>query len=122
MPSHARPLTRRGARSPTSPIGKSDTMQLQSSREFLKRRPNRELTQLFDRIQQTPAANTYKGMYLTGLVSALNDAGVDYVHPERVQSFKDYSLRAYMELLLDSAVTLYPHDSTRDGLRRLGQL
>jgi uncharacterized protein (TIGR02265 family) len=99
-------------------------MQLQRASELIRLRPELrgELTRLFERIRQTPETNTVKGMYVTGIVQALHDRGVDYTPPERPQAFRDYPLREYMELLLDSAATLYPKTTLNDGLFRLGQL
>jgi uncharacterized protein (TIGR02265 family) len=99
-------------------------MHMLRARELTKQRPElrAELTQLFERIEQTPEANTFKGMYWTSLAGALNAARVDYVPPQRIQAFKDYPLRAYMELLLDSAITLYPNQRPSQGLRALGHL
>jgi uncharacterized protein (TIGR02265 family) len=99
-------------------------MDLQRARHLVERHPesNRELRRLFDWISETPHANTVKGMYVTGIGQALNARGVSYVAPARIHPFKDYPLREYMELLLDSAVTLYPDVPVHVGLYRLGQL
>jgi uncharacterized protein (TIGR02265 family) len=99
-------------------------MALQSARDLLRQRPelHRELTELFARIERTPDTNTVKGMYVSGIVQALETRNITYTPKERIQSFTDYPLRAYMELLLDSAVTLYPGTTVHDGLYRLGLL
>jgi uncharacterized protein (TIGR02265 family) len=99
-------------------------MQLQRASEIVRQRPERqvELTRLFDRIKETPEANTVKGMYVNGIVQALQEHGVNYRPAERIQPFRDYPLRGYMEFLLDSAVTLYPNTTVHDALFRLGQL
>jgi uncharacterized protein (TIGR02265 family) len=99
-------------------------MQLQRASELVRQRPELrgELNGLFERIQETPETNTVKGMYVNGIIQALHNKGVHYNPPERPQPFKDYPLRGYMELLLDSAVTLYPKTNVNDGLFRLGQL
>jgi uncharacterized protein (TIGR02265 family) len=81
-----------------------------------------ELGQFFNWIESTPAKNTVKGMYVQGLLDALDSKGVRRPPREKIQAFRDYSLREYMEMLLDSALTLYPTSTVQIGLRRLGQL
>lgn len=61
-------------------------------------------------------------MYITGVIQALDNVGIEAGAQRRIQQFKDYPLREYMELLLDAAVTLSPEDLPKEGLRRLGQL
>src|SRR5579883_715475 len=99
-------------------------MKLQRARQVMDERPEvrKELKELFERIKQTPATHTVKGMYVGGLVQALQSEGVKYIPKDRIQSFKDYPLNEYMELLLDAAVTLYPKDTVQDALHRLGEL
>lgn len=80
------------------------------------------LRQLLDTIERTPAANTVKGMYVAGIVEALAQRDIAPREQRRYQAFKDYSLRDYMRLCLDAAVTLYPSRSPKEGLRSLGQL
>jgi uncharacterized protein (TIGR02265 family) len=80
------------------------------------------LRQLLDTIERTPAANTVKGMYVAGIVEALAQRDIAPREQRRYQPFKDYSLRDYMRLCLDAAVTLYPSRSPKEGLRSLGQL
>lgn len=80
------------------------------------------LRQLLDTIERTPAANTVKGMYVAGIVEALAQRDIAPRDQRRYQAFKDYSLRDYMRLCLDAAVTLYPSRSPKEGLRSLGQL
>ena len=81
-----------------------------------------ELRQLLLSIEATPATNTVKGMYVAGIVETLAGRDVKPREERRYQAFKDYSLREYMKLCLDSALTLYPTRSPRQGLRSLGQL
>ncbi len=99
-------------------------MKLIRARETLDQRPQfkKELTQLFDRIEKTPRANTVKGMYVGGLVQALSSMGYEAGSGEKITPFKDYPLRDYMEMLLDGAVSLYPKEPVAQGLRNLGQL
>lgn len=80
-----------------------------------------EMRRFFDHIERTPEKNTVKGMYVGGIWEALDSRGVTTPMP-RIQKFKDYPLRDYMELLLDSALTLFPTHSPKDGLRALGRL
>jgi uncharacterized protein (TIGR02265 family) len=87
-----------------------------------KRELRGELTQFFELIESTPAKNTVKGMYVQGVLDALDSRGVKRPPHDRIQPFKDYPLREYMEMLIDSAVTLYPSSTVAVGLRRLGQL
>jgi uncharacterized protein (TIGR02265 family) len=99
-------------------------MQLKRASDLVLQKSERqgELTRLLDRIKETPETNTVKGMYVNGIIQALQEHGVAYRPAERVQPFRDYPLRVYMELLLDSAVTLYPNTTVHDALFRLGQL
>jgi uncharacterized protein (TIGR02265 family) len=94
------------------------------ARELLNQKPNlrRELKTFIEWIDETPAANTVKGMYVGGLLQALDTMGVEAPRRERLHAFKDYPLRDYMDLLLDSALTLYPETTAHDGLLRLGRL
>lgn len=81
-----------------------------------------ELRQLLDAIERTPATNTVKGMYVSGIVEALASRELEPREQRRYQAFKDYSLRDYMRLCLDASVTLYPSRTPKEGLRSLGQL
>jgi uncharacterized protein (TIGR02265 family) len=99
-------------------------MELKSARalaegEDPKRR--RELHELLEHIEQTPASHIVKGMYVSGIMESLDARGVKRP-TTTIHKFKDYPLRGYMELLVDSAVTLYPKQSAKEGLRSLGRL
>src|SRR3954451_12500208 len=80
------------------------------------------LRQLLDTIERTPATNTVKGMYVSGIIEALAQRDTAPREERRYHAFKDYPLRDYMRLCLDAAVTLYPSRLPKDGLRALGQL
>jgi uncharacterized protein (TIGR02265 family) len=99
-------------------------MQLLQARTLMaqKRELRGELTQFFELIESTPAKNIVKGMYVQGVLDALDSRGVKRPPRDKVQPFKDYPLREYMEMLIDSSVTLYPSSTVSVGLRRLGQL
>jgi uncharacterized protein (TIGR02265 family) len=99
-------------------------MQLLQARTVMdqRRELRTELAQFFQWIETTPQKNTVKGMYVQGLLDAIDSRGVTRPPRDKIQTFKDYSLREYMELLLDSALTLYPTSTVQVGLRRLGQL
>lgn len=80
-----------------------------------------DLSDLVSHIDRTPGGHTVKGMYLAGILDALDARKVR--RPDfRVQAFRDYPLRQYMELLLDAAVTLYPNQPIRAALISLGRL
>ena len=99
-------------------------MQLLHARDVLNKKPElrRELKGFIEWISETPAENTVKGMYVAGLLQTLETVGVVPPKRERLQAFKDYSLREYMDLLLDSALTIYPNSTVHNGLRSLGRL
>lgn len=95
---------------------------LDSSKLVTESGPGRqELRQLMDTIQRTPATATVKGMYVSGIIETLANKELAPRETQRYQAFKDYSLRAYMTLCLESAVTLYPTRPPKEGLRLLGQ-
>jgi uncharacterized protein (TIGR02265 family) len=92
-----------------------------------------ELRELLGWIEKTPAQNTVKGMYIGGILETLDHMNVrvesalaEYLpsatSPLKVHAFKDYPLRGYMKLLLDSAITLYGEQTPRQGLTSLGRL
>jgi uncharacterized protein (TIGR02265 family) len=81
----------------------------------------RELRELLEHIDQTPKDHIVKGMYVGGILDTLKAHKVSRPMTS-VQAFKDYPLRDYMELLLDSALTLYPRQGAAEGLRNLGRL
>ena len=81
----------------------------------------KEVGELQSWIDDTPEFCTVKGMYVTGILQALDNFGIE--HPDlRVQAFKDYPLRDYMVLLLNAALTMHPGQAPKEGLRLLGQL
>lgn len=82
----------------------------------------KELTALLERIEKTPRGHAVKGMYVGGLLDALESMGCDVADQQRVPAFRDYPLREYMELLVGGAITLYPNGTVQQGLRSLGQL
>jgi len=99
-------------------------MQLTQTRQrVLENSPIRdELQRYLACIEQTPAAHTVRGMYVGGLVQAIAARNFVPINAEPIHPFKEYSLREYMEMLLDSAISLYPSDTVHDGLRKLGNL
>lgn len=99
-------------------------MQLVQSRALrdIRSVSKKELGELHRWIEETPTSCTVKGMYIVGVLQALENRGIEPREPMRVQQFKDYPLTQYMELLLDAALTLYPESAPKEGLRRLGQL
>lgn len=80
-----------------------------------------QLRELLGHIDRTPKDHTVKGMYVGGILETLKAHKVR-CELTTVQAFKDYPLRDYMELLLDSALTLYPRQAPSEGLRELGRL
>ena len=96
-------------------------MELTRARETLARSGDAELKRLITHIDTTPPDHTLKGMYISGLWEALASKGVSGAPPS-VQQFKDYSLSLFMELLLDSTLTLFPRERPTRGLVRLGHL
>jgi len=99
-------------------------MQLKSARKLAtERAPHKEeLGRFLDWIEKTPSTHTVRGMYVSGLVQAISSMGFAPKSNERIQAFKEYPLRDYMEALLDSAISLYPNLSVHEGLRKLGGL
>jgi len=99
-------------------------MDLKHARSLVEPEGSKGRTQLHEllaHIEQTPKDHTVKGMYVAGILDTLKAHHVS-CKLTTVQAFKDYPLREYMELLLDSAVTLYPRQAPADGLRELGRL
>jgi uncharacterized protein (TIGR02265 family) len=82
----------------------------------------KELTHFLGLIENTPKTHTVRGMYVGGLVQAVQAMGFHPWKDEKIHAFREYSLREYMEMLLDAAISLYPADSVREGLRKLGGL
>jgi uncharacterized protein (TIGR02265 family) len=99
-------------------------MQLQHTQELARTAPHRaaELSAHEEAVRKTPEANRIHGMYVVGLRQLLEAEGIQGHGLEDVQRFRYYPLRNYMQLLLDSATTLYPNSVTREGLRMLGRL
>ncbi|MFO7177216.1 MAG: DUF2378 family protein [Pseudomonadota bacterium] len=94
-------------------------IELKNARSLALKKP--DLADLVGHIDRTPAGHTVKGMYVAGILDALDARKVR--RPDfRVQAFRDYPLRQYMELLLDAAVTLYPSQPIRSALVSLGKL
>ena len=79
-----------------------------------------ELKECLRRIDRTPSTHTVRGMYVGGIVQAIASMGFEPTKVERIHAFKEYSVREYMELLLDSAISIYPGGGVHEGLRRLG--
>jgi uncharacterized protein (TIGR02265 family) len=98
-------------------------MQLVRARTLIsqKTRFSRELQVYFDRIERTPQGHTIKGMYVSGIDDTLQTMGAPRLSEGRVQQFGDYPIRAFMETLLDAAVTLFPQESPSIALKRLGE-
>jgi uncharacterized protein (TIGR02265 family) len=73
-------------------------------------------------IENTPHSARISGMYVAGLYESFAGRGIDIAPPEPIKSFRYYSLREFMELLLDGAVTLHPDLPVSSGLQMLGRL
>ena len=74
------------------------------------------------RISETPAHATVKGMYIDSFLQTLEQKRIPRPTSDRFVSFKDYPLQRYMTMLLEACPTLYPHCSIREGLKRQGRL
>ncbi len=72
-------------------------------------------------IEETPRTATVKGMYVDSLLSMVERTGAPRLTEKRYFPFKDYPLRDAMRIMLDSAAVMYPTNSPRDGLVRLGR-
>jgi len=73
-------------------------------------------------IQATPSRATVKGMYVESFLGSVVREGLARPTDRRFVSFKDYSLREFMDLLLRSTAELYPTRPPREGLRMLGRM
>jgi len=75
-----------------------------------------------NRILATPEHATVKGMYIESFLRTFDQRNLSRPSAQRYVTFKDYSLRDYMRMLLDACPVLYPGCSLREGLKRQGRL
>lgn len=80
-----------------------------------------EYTELDEWIEETPATATLKGMFVDSFLKSVEKAGYQRPTTTRFISFKDYSLRDFMRMLVDAACATSPNLPPREGLRLLGQ-
>lgn len=80
----------------------------------------RDLRAHFDRIERTPRSHTIKGMYVAGIQDTMRSLGME-TDALKIQQFKDYPIRDFMETLLDATVTLFPKKPVAEGLKLLGE-
>jgi len=118
------------AAAPTSPPGVIRVTELRTSTTksaapdaIAKVRANfaAEYQELEQLIAQTPEDATVKGMFLSSFLDSLDRGGHKRPTEARFLSFKDYSLREFMRLMLDAIATAWPTMPPSAGLRRLGQ-
>jgi uncharacterized protein (TIGR02265 family) len=81
---------------------------------------SRELRAHFDRIERTPSSHTIKGMYVAGIQDTMRSLGME-TDSLKIQQFKDYPIRDFMETLLDATVTVFPKKTVAEGLKVLGE-
>ncbi|HTV24062.1 MAG TPA: DUF2378 family protein [Polyangiaceae bacterium] len=78
----------------------------------------REALDVDARIRETPLEKQTKGMFFEAVTRAGRNLGV--VREQRYVSFRDYSLRDFMQLVAEYARARYPGIPVRDALRRVG--
>ena len=71
-------------------------------------------------VDQTPHTAEVHGMYIIQIYDVLQGQGIQCAHEHPLRSFRYYSVRRFMELCLNAAITLYPNEPLQSGLRRLG--
>lgn len=81
-----------------------------------------ELEELRRCIAATPSGATVKGMYVDSFLQSIERQGLARPTDRRFLSFKDYPLREFQELLLQTTTVLYPNYSPREGLRLIGRM
>lgn len=84
--------------------------------------PSSDPREFESRIQTTPANATVKGMYIESFLRTFDQRNLPRPSHKRYVTFKDYSLRDYMRMLLDACPVLYPECSIREALKRQGRL
>src|SRR5262245_47380584 len=67
-----------------------------------------------------PAKGSVKGRFFRALVGDPGDPARPRVGQERYLAFRDYPMREYLELLLETARVRYPGIPHREALRRIG--
>lgn len=73
-------------------------------------------------IADTPAHHTVKGMFIQSLIKAQERAGHKANSAVRYVGFKDYPLREFMRMMLDSSQVMFPKLSLGEALRMQGRL
>jgi uncharacterized protein (TIGR02265 family) len=63
-----------------------------------------------------------KGMFIDGVLRGCARRGHDLKWPKRFVAFRDYDVAEYLDVCEAAARTLYPTQSTREGLRRVGHM
>jgi uncharacterized protein (TIGR02265 family) len=81
-----------------------------------------EFAELRRCIEATPSDATVKGMYVDSFLQSIVRKGLERPTDRRFVSFKDYPLREFQELLLQTTAALYPTIAPREGLRLIGRL
>lgn len=81
-----------------------------------------EIQDLRKCIAATPSNATVKGMYVDSFLQSVERKGIGRPTDRRFLSFKDYPLREFQELLLETTTALYPSYSPREGLRLIGRM
>jgi uncharacterized protein (TIGR02265 family) len=83
---------------------------------------SRELARFVERVEATPSHATVKGMYIDAFLQTLDRRGIPRPTTKRFVTFKDYSLRDYMSMLLEACPKLHPRESIAEALKRQGRL
>jgi uncharacterized protein (TIGR02265 family) len=73
-------------------------------------------------VDRTPETAQVHGMYLLQIYDVLHARGIQVEPDASLRRFRYYSLRDFMELCLDAALTLYPDEPLRSALQRLGRM
>jgi uncharacterized protein (TIGR02265 family) len=81
-----------------------------------------ELLELREFIALVPPRATVKGMYIKGFLESLEREGIERPTRARFIPFSDYPLVTFMTLLLEQSQRLWPNQSPRESLRKLGRL
>ena len=68
-------------------------------------------------LAKVPASATVKGVIINSVTDQLRGTAATI---ESSTLFRDYPMHDYMQTCVETAKTLWPDDSLRDGLRRLG--
>ena len=72
-------------------------------------------------LREAPRGGAIKGMFFADQVEMARKAGKPLPGRKRYFAFKDYPIKEYMELLLETAELVHPGVPIREALRRLGR-